>query len=297
VSFSCRLDEGPTVPCTGDTDHDGDKHTQGEIEYDNLSVGRHCFYVFAVDRTDSISPTTTFCWSTIKSLSAAKILALSGTPQFTVAGTVFASPLVARVTDSGGLAVSGAVVTFSAPASGASALFASCPDGNPHPYTCVVITNTLGIAASPLLTANDITGSYRVSAKTPGVGSSAAFSLINSAAFSISGNIIPRLYPGASQKLNLSFTNPNSSPIVVAPGGVAITITTSRVGCTPSMNFAVTKGLTATVVVPAGSTKSLAQIGISPSRWPVIKMIETNTNQDACEGAPLTLHYSGDATG
>jgi len=26
-------------------------------------------------------------------------------------------------------------------------------------------------------------------------------------------------------------------------------------------------------------------------------MIETHTNQDACKGAALTLHYSGGATG
>jgi hypothetical protein len=153
------------------------------------------------------------------------------------------------------------------------------------------------MAVSSMLTANNSTGSYRVSAKTPGVGSSAEFSLTNSAAFSISGNTIPPLYPGASQRLDLSFTNPNSSTITIASGGVSITITTSRVGCLPTVNFAVTKGLTSTVVVPAGSTKSLGQLGVPPFRWPVIKMIETNTNQDACEGAPLTLHYSGEATG
>jgi hypothetical protein len=161
----------------------------------------------------------------------------------------------------------------------------------------VVVTNSLGIAVSSMLTANDTTGPYRVYAKTPGVGAAAEFSLTNTAVFSISGNIIPLLYPGASQKLNLLFTNPNSSPITIAPGGVTITVTTSRAGCPPSVNFAVTRGLTTAVVVPSGSTKSLAQLGISQSRWPVIKMIETNTNQDACEGAPLTLHYSGVASG
>jgi hypothetical protein len=63
------------------------------------------------------------------------------------------------------------------------------------------------------------------------------------------------------------------------------------------VNFAVTRDLLGSIKVPAHSTASLSDLGIPTSHWPVIAMVETHTNQDACEGAPLVLHYSGSATG
>ena len=135
-----------------------------------------------------------------------------------------------------------------------------------------------------------------MTAAVTGVVTPATFSLINSANFTISGNA-SLLYPGTSQKVNLTFTNPNPSPISVASGAVTITITTTQAGCPVSPNFTVTQGLTATVTVPANSTKSLSDLGIAQSNWPVVTMVDTHANQDACEGAALTLHYSGSATG
>ena len=38
------------------------------------------------------------------------------------------------------------------------------------------------------------------------------------------------------------------------------------------------------------------RLAIPQHDWPVIAMIETHTNQDACAGATLTLHYSAKAT-
>jgi hypothetical protein len=38
---------------------------------------------------------------------------------------------------------------------------------------------------------------------------------------------------------------------------------------------------------------SLSALRVPQDDWPVIEMIETNTNQDACQGARLTLTYSG----
>jgi len=43
---------------------------------------------------------------------------------------------------------------------------------------------------------------------------------------------------------------------------------------------------------------SLSALGVPQAKWPRIAMLETNTNQDACQGAHLTLTYSGiEATG
>jgi hypothetical protein len=115
--------------------------------------------------------------------------------------------------------------------------------------------------------------------------------------FTVGGNLTSPLYPGTSQSLNLTFTNPNSSPITIPSGGVSagnITITSSIPGCAPA-NFAVAQGLTAAVTIPANQVTptSLSALGTPKANWPVIKMIDTNTNQDACQGATLTLTYSG----
>ena len=120
--------------------------------------------------------------------------------------------------------------------------------------------------------------------------------------FRVGGDLTSPLFPGTSERLDLTFTNPNSAPITIASGGVTaanIAVTTHKPGCAGS-NFAVTHGLTASATVPAHQTTpiSLSALGIPQADWPVITMIETHTNQDACEGAVLTLTYSGiEATG
>ncbi len=109
---------------------------------------------------------------------------------------------------------------------------------------------------------------------------------------SVSGSLTSFLYPGVSQILDLVFTNPNPVPVTVAADGVDISISTSQAGCSAASNFRVNRGLTSSVTIPANSTESLAQLGIPSADWPVIGMIDTHTNQDACEGASLTLTYS-----
>jgi hypothetical protein len=115
--------------------------------------------------------------------------------------------------------------------------------------------------------------------------------------FTVGGNLATPLYPGTSQPLDLTFTNPGSWPVTIPSGGVSarnITITSRAPGCASS-NFAVAQGLASAVTIPA---RQLAPVSLSALRvpqddWPVIEMIETNTNQDACQGARLTLTYSG----
>jgi hypothetical protein len=147
--------------------------------------------------------------------------------------------------------------------------------------------------------ATDSLGNTTPAGKLTSVG----FTYITAAQnFAVGGSLTSPLYPGTGQSLDLTFTNPSSSPITIPSGGVSagnITITTNAPGCASS-NFAVTKGLTAAVTIPAGQTtpESLSALGVPQADWPVITMIETNTNQDACQGAKLTLTYSGiEATG
>jgi hypothetical protein len=113
----------------------------------------------------------------------------------------------------------------------------------------------------------------------------------------VSGNLTSLLYPGSSEPLDLVFTNPNTVAVNVAADGVDITISTNQAGCPAAPNFTVNRGLTTQVTIPAGSTESLSQLGVPTTDWPVIAMVDTHSNQDACEGAVLTLAYSVTVTG
>jgi hypothetical protein len=103
----------------------------------------------------------------------ASIAATGGTPQSAVVQTAFAKPLQATVTNGSGQPVSGVVVTFTVPASGASGSFA----GGANTAT----TNSSGVATSAKFTANTIAGAYTVTASVSGVSTPASFALTNKA--------------------------------------------------------------------------------------------------------------------
>jgi len=103
----------------------------------------------------------------------ATIAATSGTPQSATVAKAFASALAATVKDSSGDPVSGVLVTFNAPTSGASGTFAC--SGN------TAITNSAGLATSPVFTANDTAGRYTVTATGAALTTSPGFALTNKA--------------------------------------------------------------------------------------------------------------------
>ena len=98
----------------------------------------------------------------------ASIVATAGTPQAALAGTLFATVLQAAVRDAGNNPVSGVVVSFTAPSSGASAALAGA-----------AVTDALGLV-SVTATANAMGGGpYNVVATAGGVASAANFQLTN----------------------------------------------------------------------------------------------------------------------
>ncbi len=102
------------------------------------------------------------------------ITVISGSDQSTAVNTQFTQALVVNVVDAHGNPVSGALVTFTAPATGASGTFAG------GLTTVVVATNASGTATAPAFTANGVAGdAYRVIASTPGAAVSASFTLSN----------------------------------------------------------------------------------------------------------------------
>ena len=100
--------------------------------------------------------------------------ATGGTPQSAVVTTVFASGLSATVLNGSSQPLSGVTVTFTAPASGASASFGGAA-------TTTAVTNASGIATVAAPTANGVGGSYAVTATAAGVPGSALFTLTNTA--------------------------------------------------------------------------------------------------------------------
>ncbi len=96
---------------------------------------------------------------------AASITATAGTPQNTLVGQAFATPLQATVRDSGGTPVFGVTVTFTVTANaGTSGTF----PGNATSATAV--TNINGQATAPTLTANNVGGTFTVNATVGKVG-------------------------------------------------------------------------------------------------------------------------------
>ncbi len=104
---------------------------------------------------------------------AASIATTGGTPQNATVSTAFAVPLTVTVKDSGGNVVSGAMVSFVAPTSGASGTFAGGVN--------TAVTNASGVATSAVFTANATAGSYTVSASVAGGTAPASFALTNTA--------------------------------------------------------------------------------------------------------------------
>ena len=147
--------------------------------------------------------------------SPSSIVAVGGTPQTAQINTSFAAQFVAAVKDSAGNPVSGALVTFTAPGSGASGTFV----GGANTAT----TNAAGLATSAVFRANSIAGSYSVTALVSGVLAPANFSLTNSPASGGGGIVVTAASVGQNLETTINLTLPQPAPT----GGVQVTVTTA----------------------------------------------------------------------
>jgi len=176
----------------------------------------------------------------------------SGSSQSATVNTAFAAPLVAKVT-TGGTATSGVVVTFTAPATGASGTFA----GGVNTAT----TDANGLATSAVFTANGTAGAYTVAATAAGVSTPANFSLTNTAVpvESIAVN------SGSSQTatVNTAFAAPLVAKVTTGgtpTSGVVVTFTAPGTGASGTfaggVNTATTdaNGLATSAVFTANGT-------------------------------------------
>ncbi len=219
------------------------------------------------------------------------ISATGGTPQSATAGTGFATPLQATVKDSNNNPVSGATVTFAAPAGGASGTFSGS-------VSVTAVTGTTGIATAPTFTANGQTGGYLVVATVANGTSGALFSLTNTAAVTISISATGGTPQGTTVGTNfatpLQATVKDSSNNPVS--GATVTFAASASG--PSGTF----GGSATVTAVTGTTGiAIAPTFTANSQTGTYLVIATVTNGTSSapfsltNTAPLTISIS--ATG
>lgn len=141
----------------------------------------------------------------------ASITATGGMIQTTSINTAFAENLQATVLDSANVPVPNANVTFNAPLSGQSGTFGAPCSGS----TCVVSTNSLGIAIAPTFTANGTTGSYDVKATVPLIGAipgAATFKLTNELPLPIFTKTIttPPYHFSGGSFFTFTISNPNT---------------------------------------------------------------------------------------
>lgn len=104
---------------------------------------------------------------------ASAVTASSGSGQSATVGGTFASALAAKVTDAYGNAIVGSTVTFTAPATGATAKWSAAT-------STTATTASTGIATTAVPTAGTVSGSYTVTATVTGA-TSASFTLTNTA--------------------------------------------------------------------------------------------------------------------
>lgn len=115
------------------------------------------------------------------------------------------------------------------------------------------------------------------------------------ASFSMTATAVGALLPGgAAVPVDIAFTNPGREAITVEAVALAID------GGEPAAcarHIRVVRELDAAPVVPGGSTRSLAQLGVPPGRWPQLAMVDDGTDQSACAGAAIRLALTGTARG
>lgn len=182
----------------------------------------------------------------VSAAAASQVQASSGNNQSAVIGAQFTNPLNIEVTDAYRNPIGGVLITFTAPATGASAVLSAS--------TCTTSTTTTAGYCSVTATANGTASAipYSVTASVAGIATPAQFTLTNNQA-STNLTVTP-------QQTNLSYGQPATIIAAISPVTAGGTAPTGQVtfydGATAlSPNVAVASSAASeTVVVPAVGT-------------------------------------------
>lgn len=283
----------------------------GVATFDDLSIELAGTKTLSAARAGASGASASF---SVSAGAATSLRIGGGTSQSAIVGTEFASPLWVLLTDAFGNPVGGTMVTFAAPASGASATL---------PGT--MTTNADGRAFATA-TANGVAGSYDVTASVPGLPP-VSFALTNTAparlAFSqqptdaTAGAIIappvevqlqdaggnPVAQPGVSVSVALASGSGTLSGTTIGTTGASGVVTFANL----SIDLAGTKtlaaastGLTgatsASFVISAPDATSLAIVSGSPQTTTVgtgfavpLEVLLTDAQGDPISGAVVTF--------
>jgi hypothetical protein len=216
------------------------------------------------------SPSTTSTNITVAAATASVVNVASGTGQSAAIGAAFTNPLMVQVLDAYSNPVSGNVVTFTVPTSGASASLSSstCTTSTTSPVgTCSVTATANGTASST---------AYTVSAKATGVTTAASFSLTNikaSPTLTVTASPITLVY---GQPVTIKATSSITSAGGSTPTG-AVTFYDNTTALTP----------TATPVNGVSTFNTTALVGAQT--YAALSVADSNFNA-APEAFATTIH-------
>ena len=279
------------------------------VNGDTLLEGNETFSLNLSSVTGTTNATASGTGTITDDDAPASITVSSGNNQSTGVSTNFASPLVALVKNANGNAVQSVIVTFTAPASGASSVFSTSTN------TINVVTNASGLASSGTFAANATAGTnYTVTAAAIGGSSpSVNFTLSNTAPPVINvGNA--SLTEGDSGTANLTFnvtlTSPSASTVTVnystangtAIAGTDYTAVSGVVTFTPGVTsqpinvpilgntiFQANRQFTVTLSSPSGGGSSLGTstgtATINDDDAPTSIAVSSGNNQSANTGS------------
>jgi Bacterial Ig-like domain (group 3)/Abnormal spindle-like microcephaly-assoc'd, ASPM-SPD-2-Hydin len=139
-------------------------------------------------------------YTTIAADAAASVTVSGMGAESTQVSTAFASRLSVKLIDAYQNPVPNTAVTFTAPATGASVVFTG------GSAIATALSDVTGVAASPVLAANAISGSYTVTGATAGVAAAATFTLTNLASKVATSIVVSSPTPTGVVGQNLTLT-------------------------------------------------------------------------------------------
>lgn len=225
----------------------------------------------------------------------AAISVANGSGQSAQVDSDFVIALQASVTDSGGNAVQGAMVTFTVPTSGSGGTFSG-------QITATASTNSGGIATAPQLRANTSLGTWTATATVAGVATPATFALTNlpgaPASLAIAGTpqttLTGTLFPQTLDVtvsdawgnkvpgVNVTFTSPPTGASGNFPGNVRTTVVPTNASGVASTT--ITANGTAGTFTVQGTVTGLAATSFALTSVP-----RTGTTITPVSGAQTTV--------
>jgi len=203
----------------------------------------------------------------------------------------FATQFQVTVKDAGNNLVSGAVVTFASPASGASGAFAG--------GVTTATTNASGVAIAAVFTANGTAGSYTVTATVAGVSTPANFSLTNNNPMPAITSFAPAntTAGGAAFALTINGTNFVSGATGTFNGTARTVTFVNSTQVTMAVTAAdIATGGTFPVVItnpsPGGGASAPSNFTVN-NAVPAITTVNAGGNSHSPGGAAFTLTVNG----